>query len=429
MQILMPQRNTEAFPCRRGSEIAADRYEAPKFLDVNSSLSQRDNLQWRLRELLQAKEQNQQELLRQDQRYNELLREEDLLWQRRLDLRDPYYGTLTQRRIREDLQDVQRKKRLLFRDQDILRQDEARIERDIWKAEWERHHEPRALLSSSRRPESAPRSGDFGHSALRVAERSHTPVPALRPMRQQSAPQPPAKPVKPDTFDGSFPPSLSSSLPTRGLPLLPQTGHLATQPTFASPQIRTSPASSPSHSLAPVTNMASATASTEATLQDMQDTVLPDLADPLKERLQEHELQELHVLGDGNCQFRALADQLAPYYSQECHENVRAAVVQQLRCVPDRYRPFVTEDYDEWVDRMAADKEWGNEITLRAAADAFGVEIHVFADNLGEGQLYSSYEPVKKKMDKLIRLVFRSVRGDSGHYNSAESYKKGFPLK
>lgn len=139
--------------------------------------------------------------------------------------------------------------------------------------------------------------------------------------------------------------------------------------------------------------------------------------------------QELHVLGDGNCQFRALADQLAPYYSQECHENVRAAVVQQLRCVPDRYRPFVTEDYDEWVDRMAADKEWGNEITLRAAADAFGVEIHVFADNLGEGQLYSSYEPMKKKMDKLIRLVFRSVRGDSGHYNSVESYKKGFPLK
>jgi len=176
--------------------------------------------------------------------------------------------------------------------------------------------------------------------------------------------------------------------------------------------------------------MASATASTEATL-DMQDVpVLPDLtADPLKERLQEHELQELHVLGDGNCQFRALADQLAPYYSQECHENVRAAVVQQLRCVPDRYRPFVTEDYDEWVDRMAADKEWGNEITLRAAADAFGVEIHVFADNLGEGQLYSSYEPMKKKMDKLIRLVFRCVRGDSGHYNSVESYKKGFPLK
>ena len=60
--------------------------------------------------------------------------------------------------------------------------------------------------------------------------------------------------------------------------------------TLASPQLRTSPASSPSHSLAPVTNMASATASTEATLQDMQDTVLPDLTDPLKERLEEHEL-------------------------------------------------------------------------------------------------------------------------------------------
>jgi len=440
MQIVMPQRNTEPFPCRRGSEIAADRYEAPKFLDVNPSLLQRDNLQWRLRELLQAKdnlqmrlEKNQQDLLRQDEMYDALLREENLLFQRRL---DPYFFTSAQRRIREDLQDVQWKKRLLFRDHDILRQDEEWIKHEIWKLEWERHHESlrRPLSSSRTRPESAPRSADFGHSVstrARAHERSHTPVPALKPIRQQSAPFQSPKAVKPDTFDTriSFPSSLSSSLPTPGgLPLLPQSGHLATH-TLASSQIRTSPASSPSHSLAPVTNMASATASTEATLQDMQDTVLPDLTDPLKERLEEHELQELHVLGDGNCQFRALADQLAPYYSQECHENVRAAVVQQLRCVPDRYRPFVTEDYDEWVDRMAADKEWGNEITLRAAADAFGVEIHVFADNLGEGQLYSSYEPMKKKMDKLIRLVFRSVRGDSGHYNSVESYKKGFPLK
>ena len=301
MQIVMPQRNTEPFPCRRGSEIAADRYEAPKFLDVNPSLLQRDNLQWRLRELLQAKdnlqmrlEKNQQDLLRQDEMYDALLREENLLFQRRL---DPYFFTSAQRRIREDLQDVQWKKRLLFRDHDILRQDEEWIKHEIWKLEWERHHESlrRPLSSSRTRPESAPRSADFGHSVstrARAHERSHTPVPALKPMRQQSAPFQSPKAVKPDTFDTriSFPSSLSSSLPTPGgLPSLPQTGHLATH-TLASPQLRTSPASSPSHSLAPVTNMASATASTEATLQDMQDTVLPDLTDPLKERLEEHEL-------------------------------------------------------------------------------------------------------------------------------------------
>ena len=106
------------------------------------------------------------------------------------------------------------------------------------------------------------------------------------------------------------------------------------------------------------------------------------------------------------------------------HDQVRALVVQQLRAYPERYSPFVTEDYDEWVDRMAADKEWGTEVTLRAAADAFGAEIHVFADNLGEGQLYSAYEPSEKKMSKLVRLVFRSNRGDSGHYNSVEGISK-----
>ena len=36
--------------------------------------------------------------------------------------------------------------------------------------------------------------------------------------------------------------------------------------------------------------------------------------------------------------------------------------------------------------------EWGTGLTLRAAADLLGAEIHVFEDDLSEGQMYIHYE-------------------------------------
>ena len=50
-------------------------------------------------------------------------------------------------------------------------------------------------------------------------------------------------------------------------------------------------------------------------------------------------LKEFIVNGDGNCQFRAISDQL--YGDQSHHASVRAVVVAQMRARPDRYAAFV----------------------------------------------------------------------------------------
>ena len=93
----------------------------------------------------------------------------------------------------------------------------------------------------------------------------------------------------------------------------------------------------------------------------------------LQARLRVYGMREKSVSGDGNCQFRALADQL--YRDQGRHAEVRAAVIGQLRREPDAYSVFVTESWEAYVSRMASPGTWGDHLTLQAAADVFAVRI------------------------------------------------------
>lgn len=105
----------------------------------------------------------------------------------------------------------------------------------------------------------------------------------------------------------------------------------------------------------------------------------------LLSRLDFFGLRERAVDGDGNCQFRALADQM--YGHQREHLTVRRLVVEQLRAAPSAYRDFVlaeppepgaagaSEPFDAYVSRMAQPGAWGDHVTLQACADRLGAEI------------------------------------------------------
>ncbi|KAL6523005.1 hypothetical protein OROMI_031353 [Orobanche minor] len=87
--------------------------------------------------------------------------------------------------------------------------------------------------------------------------------------------------------------------------------------------------------------------------------------------------------------FRSLADQL--FKTSDCHKQVRQEIVKQS---------------------MSKNGEWGDHITLQAAADAFWVKIIVitsFRDT-------SSIELLPKSQ-KFGRVVFLSFRAEV-HYNS-----------
>lgn len=106
---------------------------------------------------------------------------------------------------------------------------------------------------------------------------------------------------------------------------------------------------------------------------------IPDVNDAsldherLLERLSTYGLAELQVEGDGNCQFRALADQL--FRNPEYHRHVRKEVVKQLKHFHKFYESYVPMKYKSYLKKMKRSGEWGDHLTLQAAADRFGAKI------------------------------------------------------
>ncbi|KAK9061272.1 hypothetical protein SSX86_018452 [Deinandra increscens subsp. villosa] len=130
----------------------------------------------------------------------------------------------------------------------------------------------------------------------------------------------------------------------------------------------------------------------------------------LMDRLQIYELVELKVSGDGNCQFRSLSDQI--YRSSEHHKLVREQVVHQLKCHPELYAAYVPMAYNEYLNRISMNGEWGDHVTLQAAADAFGVKIFVLTSY--KDTCYIEILPCVQKSKRIIFLSFWA----EVHYNS-----------
>ncbi|KAG8471449.1 hypothetical protein CXB51_036896 [Gossypium anomalum] len=130
----------------------------------------------------------------------------------------------------------------------------------------------------------------------------------------------------------------------------------------------------------------------------------------LLERLQVYNLVELKVEGDGNCQFRALSDQF--YRSPEHHEFLRQQVVNQLKSYPDIYEGYVLMAYGDYLEKMSKSGEWGDHVTLQAAADLYGVKIFVITSF--KDTCYIEILPNVKKSKRVIFLSFWA----EVHYNS-----------
>ena len=60
---------------------------------------------------------------------------------------------------------------------------------------------------------------------------------------------------------------------------------------------------------------------------------------------------------DGNCLFRAIADQL--FGDPEQHEEVRRQIVDHMEENRAHFECFCEEDFDEYCARLRQDGEWG----------------------------------------------------------------------
>ncbi|MQM01397.1 hypothetical protein Taro_034151 [Colocasia esculenta] len=140
----------------------------------------------------------------------------------------------------------------------------------------------------------------------------------------------------------------------------------------------------------------------------------------LLERLQLYELVELKVQGDGNCQFRALSDQF--YRTPEHHKFVRQQIINQLKSQREVYEGYVPMDYGEYLEKLSRTGEWGDHVTLQAAADSvrrqfpshmsycfpsYGVKIFVITSFKD-----TCYIEILPSVQKSKRGIVASIRGE-----------------
>lgn len=130
----------------------------------------------------------------------------------------------------------------------------------------------------------------------------------------------------------------------------------------------------------------------------------------LLNRLKLYGLSELKVDGDGNCQFRAFSDQL--YRTPAHHKSVRDDVVNQLTSHPEFYEGYVPMMYNDYVKKMTKSGEWGDHVTLQAAADFYGVRICLLTSFKD-----TSFVQILPRKPKSKRVIFLSFWAEV-HYNS-----------
>ena len=125
-------------------------------------------------------------------------------------------------------------------------------------------------------------------------------------------------------------------------------------------------------------------------------------------------LRERVIRGDGNCQFSALSDQL--YHTPAYHKHVRKYVIYHLVRNPDAYMHFVCgESWTAYLKRMAKPGEWGDHLTLQAAANVYGIQINLLTSYAE--QAYIEVQPKVRCSERILWLTFMA----EVHYNSIKT--------
>lgn len=93
--------------------------------------------------------------------------------------------------------------------------------------------------------------------------------------------------------------------------------------------------------------------------------------------------------GDGNCQFRALSVGL--YGKPDYYKNIRREAISYIKRNSKDFQAFLGEDFKDWTKQMSRDGVWGDELTLRASCEAYGVVVNVVTSD--ESNWFLRYIP------------------------------------
>lgn len=128
------------------------------------------------------------------------------------------------------------------------------------------------------------------------------------------------------------------------------------------------------------------------------------------------------IVGDGNCLFRSLSDQLFGDYGHMYHSVVREAICNYMGGQKEFFQQFLVLDgnenssadatsYEHYIQQMRQDGEWGGNVELIAASKLVQRNILVFQP--GGAFLVNAPEETATTGEDLLVSYH-----DNGHYNS-----------
>lgn len=120
-------------------------------------------------------------------------------------------------------------------------------------------------------------------------------------------------------------------------------------------------------------------------------------------------LEVKRMMEDGNCLFRAVADQV--YGDSEGYDLVRQMCIDYMERERDHFSQFITEGFMSYCKRKRRDKVYGNNVEIQALAEMYNRPIHIYSYstepiNIFHGSYNTDTPP--------IRLSFHH----GNHYNS-----------
>jgi OTU domain-containing protein 3 len=116
---------------------------------------------------------------------------------------------------------------------------------------------------------------------------------------------------------------------------------------------------------------------------------------------------------DGNCLFRSLSDQIAGDASG--HRDLRQRIIDYVETNRDDFEPFMEDDepFDDYVDRMREDGEWGGNQELCAAARLLNRQIIIHQFQAPRMEL----SPFTTEPEGTLHVCYRG----ENHYDSVRA--------
>ncbi|KAE8733050.1 hypothetical protein F3Y22_tig00001644pilonHSYRG00465 [Hibiscus syriacus] len=87
-------------------------------------------------------------------------------------------------------------------------------------------------------------------------------------------------------------------------------------------------------------------------------------------------LEVKRMLEDGNCLFRAVADQV--YGDSEAYDLTRQMCIDYMEREGDHFSQFITEGFTSYCKRKKRDKVYGNNVEIQALSEMYNRPIHIY---------------------------------------------------